>query len=127
MDVVGLDKALEWAQSLNVSKYRGQTFQGNACRKMLQEADKLLNPVIYQEVGLFRIIPCVTAFKEMNKLVENCFSIRVTDKLILKEQIDKLRKALAAVEVSDTLKLHILMWHIEDCLDSLRENEGLGL
>lgn len=68
----------------------------------------------------------VRAFKKID-LVENCFSTHKFDKVTSRKQFDNLRKAAAAVEISESHRLHISVWHIEDCLGNLVENKGLGL
>ncbi|CAH1101844.1 unnamed protein product [Psylliodes chrysocephalus] len=50
---VGREKALIWPSKLKfvAKNYQGEIFEGNACRKLLQESDKLLDPEIYEHVG----------------------------------------------------------------------------
>ena len=74
--LVGREKALLWPKKLYlISKnYHGAAFEGNACRTLLKEADKLENQEIYETVGVFKIIPFVNAYKAMNKSVNCCFT-----------------------------------------------------
>lgn len=61
--LLGREKALIWPEKLNlVSKnYHGDAFEGNACRTLLKEADKLEDPEIYKDVGIFKVIPYISA------------------------------------------------------------------
>ena len=127
---MGEEKALLWPQKLNLigKNYHGRVFEGNTCRKMLENADRLLDPEIYSTVGELELIPYVTAFKSMNKIVENCFSITVADYTKLKTDLNYLKKAILGIDIiSETLKIHIIIYHIEECLSFLKTNEGLGL
>ncbi|CAH1102120.1 unnamed protein product [Psylliodes chrysocephalus] len=67
---VGREKALLWPSKLKLAakNYQGEIFEGNACRNLLQESDKLLDPEIYEHVGPFKLQPYVAAFKTMNKM-----------------------------------------------------------
>lgn len=93
---------------------------------MLRDSDRLQSSTIFGEFGILSIMSFVTTFKEMNGLVVYFFSEHIFGQLALKEQIDNWRKAAAAVEISETLKLYILLWHIE-VLDNFGGDEGLGL
>ena len=126
--VVGREKALLWPGNLNLipKDYHGSLFEGNACKELLKEADKLLDPEIYAEVGKLKLVPFVSVFQAMDKLVHNCFSVKVIDENAIKSQIISLKKSYAALETSLPLKIHILIDHILDGLKSLR-NTGLGL
>lgn len=108
-----------------VSKgYHGEVFEGNACRKLLKEADLLNDTNIYKEVGYFQILPYISAFKAMNKIVDCCFTAKAVG-----PNLDKLLKELSlavkATQVSETLKIHVLLEHIKDCLQFL-PGTGLG-
>lgn len=127
--LVGEEKALIWPKKFHLmfQNYHGRVFEGNACRKLLKEADALLDPSIYSTVGKLALVPYVSAFNAMNKVVENCFSSKVVDLSSLKSEIDYLRKTVAAIEISENLKMHILLDHIEECLHFLNKDDGLGL
>lgn len=129
--LVGQEKALLWPKKLSViSKgYHGGCFEGNACRKLLKEADKLNDPEIYEAVGFFKMLPFIAAFKAMNKVVDCCFIAgKVGD--LLDKYMYELRKALDAVkyidDVSESLKLHVWREHIEKGLTFIENNEGYG-
>ncbi|KAJ8684503.1 hypothetical protein QAD02_020295 [Eretmocerus hayati] len=62
----------------------------------------------------------VTAFEAT---VIGCFSDRITD-LDLDECVDKLAQALISAQVSQTLKIHVILNYLEHCLHLLKS--GLG-
>lgn len=129
--IVGEERALIWPKKLNViaKNYHGRTFEGNACRKMLKNAQELRDFEIYKDVGIFKIIPFITAFEAMNKVVECCFSARKVGPSLEKD-MKILRKAIDDLEVindvSETLKIHVLKEHVEQSLRYIDHNNGLG-
>ena len=128
-DIVGEQKALIWPKKLNAIpvNYHGRVFEGNACKKMLENVDALLDVNIYVHLGIdigrLKLQPFVAAFKLMNKIVHACFSNVLMDD-DLGSLLYQLEKAIVATEVSRTLKLHILLDHV---LESLQYLEGYGL
>lgn len=66
---------------------------------MVRESHRLLELSIQNIVGISRIMD-------------------------LKKEIINLRKAVATAEISETLKLHLLRWHIKFCSDKLGGNGG---
>lgn len=125
--LIGRDTALLWPKNLNIisQQYHGEVFEGNACRTLLREADRLNNPVFYENVGLFKLMPFISAFKAMDKVVTSSFS---TKKVApdLEKNVEILRKAFLATQVSETLKIHVATKHLNDCLQYLSGN-GLGI
>lgn len=129
--LLGEEKALLWPKKLHVipKNYHGRVFEGNACRKMIKEVNQLNDKEIYGDVGIFAITPYITAFEEMNKVVNCCFtSGKVGPNL--KDHMKSLRKAIDDLEsicnISDSLKLHILKEHVEDGLKFIPNGFGLG-
>lgn len=125
--LVGVEKALLWPTKLHLvpSNYHGQAFEGNACRMLLEEADKLLDKEIYGEVGIFQIVPYVTVFQDMNNIVHAFFSSKKVKIENAYPLIDVLKKSYLAIEVSETLKIHILISHLAKGLSFLN-GDGLG-
>jgi len=125
--IIGRDQALTWPIKLNVisKDYHGNIFEGNACKTLLQNSDLLLSKDVLQEKNPLALVPFVSAFKAMNCVVENCFSTKKVIKNLLKTQIQTLKKAFTATELPQTLKIHIILNHIEDCLKFLAY-DGLG-
>lgn len=124
---IGREKAIMWPKKLKlISKnYHGDIFEGNACRKMLKFADTLLDSEIFNDTELLQLTPFVNAFRIMNKVVECCFSVRSVASDV-GVHIKNLKKAIEATEVSQTLKLHVILKHTEQCLHYLK-NKGLGI
>lgn len=126
--LLGEETALLWPKRLSIvsNNYHGKNFEGNECRKLLKNADKLNDPEITQKVGNLRLVPYISAFKAMDRLVTSCFSAKkITADLdpILKE----VRRAFLATEVSHTLKTHVLLQHVIPNLSILGNKTGLGL
>lgn len=124
--LVGKDKALLWPQKLNLvaKNYHGDMFEGNACRKLLKEADKLVDAEITSDPIMIQ--PYISAFKAMNKVVHGCFSTKKVSTDINKH-LEELSKCFYAIpNLSETLKIHILLNHVEDSIDFIN-NQGLGL
>lgn len=120
--LVGRKKALLWPLKLKLvpKNYQGDIFEGNACRSLLKEADKLLDPEIYENLGPLRLVPFVTAFKAMDRIVNLYFSVRAIrfdDEL--EKHIRVLHKAFEATGVSETLKIHVVLKRMEQCLQFL--------
>lgn len=128
VDIVGREKALLWPHKLNIisKNYQGDLFEGNACRTLLKEADKLIDPDIYDHRGPLLLVPLVSAFKAMDKVVSLYFSIRRVDNEV-KKHISALRKCFDATNVTETLKIHVLLEHLEECLHFLDGHDGLGI
>ena len=127
--LLGKDQALIWPKKCNlVSKnYHGEIFEGNACRKLLKKTDALNDPEIYKDVGLLKILPFISAFKAMNKLVHISFSTKLEGSAAeLHQVIREVRQTFLSTQVTETLKIHVATAHIENCLDFL-SGAGLGL
>lgn len=126
--LLGRERALKWPNGLNLvsANYHGEAFEGNACRELLKNSEKLDNPEIYGDVGKIGVMPFISAFQSMNKVVKNCFSTRRCDDLALERLLHELKKMVLATGVSITPKLHILLDHLRESLDFLDDNVGLG-
>ncbi|KAJ3661516.1 hypothetical protein Zmor_005910 [Zophobas morio] len=123
--LVGREVALSWPQRLGLvtKSYQGEIFEGNACRRLLKEADRILD--LDTDRAKLELVPIISALKAMNKVVEDCFSTNQV-KSKLTQDIVSLRKALRATGISETLKIHIALNHLEECIAYLG-NCGLGL
>src|SRR6195952_2968852 len=101
----------------------GSRKKGNACRILLREHERLNDPEIYQNVGKLRLLPFINFFKAMNQLVSQCFSTkRVT--IGIESLLKNLKIHFEATEVSETLKIHVLFEHLQQCLECLN-HDGL--
>lgn len=128
IEEIGKERALLWPNKLGIShkSYQGDIFEGNQCRKLLKEADKLQDPKLYGLAGPFRLQPYIAAFKAMNKIVEKCFAAKKADITDFNKNLKELREALKSTEISQTLKIHIILEHLEEAIIFLN-NDGLGL
>lgn len=127
--LVGYDKAMIWPSKLNLiyKNYHGQQFEGNACKKLLNNPDILYNAEICGDVGQLRMTPFVAAFKAMNKIADNFFTVRRNGNEALQPLIEELKHAFLSTGISQTLKIHVLLDHLDDVLNILKSEEGLGL
>lgn len=109
------DRALLWPERLNLvpSNYQGRVFEGNACRKLLQNPDVLFDPEIAGNNPL-RMVPFVSAFKVMDKIVHEGFSNRKS--CDVDELLSHLQTIFPGLYVSKSLKLHVLLDHLKDGL-----------
>lgn len=127
--VVGREKALVWPRKLGIisKAYHGEVFEGNGCKKLLSEADKLLDPQIYEGHNQYTLVPFVSALKACDKLVNNCFSTKKVNYDVLSSEISNVKKAYEATEMTETLKIHVLLDHLAQCLQFLGRSDGLGI
>ena len=102
-----------------------EIFEGNACRKLIETADNLLDPQILGTKSYFELMPVFSTFKSLNKTAANTFSNSKPSSDLDKYIID-LRKSFQATGVTETLKIHVVLYHIKDALPFLN-NSGLGL
>ncbi len=126
--IVGRERALNWPLKLKVipKSYHGDVFEGNACRKMLKNPDAINDPDVLGSVSPIAVQPIIMAFKGMDKLVKACFS---TDKVsnTVADIIKDLKRLYEGTELNETLKIHVVLHHIEHCLANLDDNRGLGM
>ena len=126
--LMGRDQALAWPLKLKVipKNYQGEIFEGNACRVMVRSADKILEPDVLKDTSPIDVMPFVAALKGLDLVVGDCFSTKKVSPDTSKH-IEELRKLFDGTGLSETLKIHTILEHIEDCLDALEEDWGLGL
>lgn len=127
LPILGRERAILWPTKLKLiaKNFHGEAFEGNACRRLLKEADRLKDPEICGQVGELRILPFIHFLKSMNKVVQDCFSIKCNE-VDLDFHIKELRKSFEAIEsLTQTLKIHVTLKHLKHCLVSLEER-GLG-
>lgn len=63
----------------------------------------------------------------MNEVVHSCFSTTRKNNVDLAKNIEDLKKFFDATDVSESLKIHIILNHILQCLSFLDDNDGFGL
>ena len=71
-------------------------------------------------------IKYVPALKGMNKVEEDCFSTRKASPDTSKH-ISELKTLFEGSDLHETLKIHVILNHVEDCLATIEDNQGLGL
>lgn len=125
--LLGRERALLWPKKLKLiqKSYRGEIFEENACRKLLKEASKLHDDEIHKTVGYFAIVPFITAFTALDKIVRDNFSVKNQENN-LDKNMDELVRASQSIDVSETLKIYVLTKHLKQCLYVLG-NDGLRL
>ncbi|XP_065644311.1 uncharacterized protein LOC136075353 [Hydra vulgaris] len=128
LPLLGREKAMLWPLKLKlISKnYQGEVFEGNAFRKLLQHADKLLEADVLGKVSPLLLLPLVSLLKTMDNVVKYCFgTAKVSHNL--SHYLQVLKTLFQATYLSETLKMHIIFKYIEQCLCELKSDYGLGL
>lgn len=128
--LLGREAALRWPKNLKIisKNYQGEIFEGNACRKLFKNADSLGDERIYGELGPLAVVPYISAFRTMDKIVNACFSMKMNNSLQdIEILIEQLSKHLLSVNVTETLNIHILLKHVKQSLELLSNSYGLGL
>lgn len=93
--------------------------------KNSKKADKPFDSEIYKKVGRLILLPLISAFKAMDKLVNCCSSAREIGS-DLNKFVEELHEAFRGTEVSETLNIHVALKHIKHILHFLVK-QGLGL
>ena len=127
VDILGYDKAMQWAQKLNIVSvgYHGEKFEGPACRKLLKNADYLLSDSFLEDVpNKFALIPIVNVLRPFDKIVEASFGYNFL-KGDITELVVKFTEAYMALGWSMTLKVHLVMEHLIPSLNC--GGRGFGL
>ena len=123
------EKALKFPQSLNViaKDYHGKCFEGNACRSMLRNCEKMMDRVVLGNTSPLIVLPYVRAYRAMDNLIHHCFgsnfiSVDIGD--LLKEVIISYME----LGLSVTLKMHVIFYHILPALSNpVLKGRGLGV
>ena len=126
--ILGKKHALAWPLFLKVipKNYHGEVFEGNACRKMLKNADKICSSKVLKGKSPLLVQPIVMAYKSMDKIVQDCFSTaKVSEDL--SSDIKDLNRLFEGTEINETLKIHVILHHLEHCLSNISNGRGLGL
>ena len=123
---IGKENAMKWPNKVNVvsALYHGEKFEGNGCRTLLKSTHILEDREV---MGIHPIIvqPFVAAFQALDKLVLACFgSYPVTGDI--PTLLRCFSKAYLALDISVTLKVHVLTAHLIPCLMNLG-GQGLGM
>ena len=123
----GREVAMKWPISLHLVSvnYHGEVFEGNAARKLLKSSDRLLSPEVLGDCNPIQMLKYVSAFKAMDKIVNACFgTAKVTEDI--ETLVDNLLKIYLGLDLSITLKMHVIFEHLSACVKDLG-GRGLGL
>lgn len=121
--LLGRENAFKWPQKLHLisKQYQGEKFEGNACRRLLKEADKLNDEEILQGTPIFKVLPIIETLKTLDKLVDASFKAERLDDT-WKKHLDMLKRIFPATGLSHTLKVHVLFEHLGHGLHFLNGN-----
>ena len=128
--VIVLERALNFPKSLNLvaKDYYGSIFEGNACRSMLKQADKMMNREVLGDTSPLLVIPYVRAYKAMDNLVHSCFGTKVVDIDQVVVLLKELVVAYMDLDLSVTLKMHVIFYHLLPALcNPALQGRGLGV
>ena len=128
VDILGREKAMEWAIKCNVvsAGYHGEVFEGPASRKLLKNSNFLLSKEFL--VGVrdpLSLIPLVTTLQAFNKLVEASIGCNLL-KGNIAALLEKFTVAYMTTGLSVPLKVHVTMEHLIPSLANLG-GRGFGL
>ncbi|KAJ6639211.1 hypothetical protein Bhyg_11953 [Pseudolycoriella hygida] len=118
--LLGRDNAMKRPKKLNlISKhYHGEMFEGNACRRLLKEADLLNDSDILGEHSIFEINPFIQTLKTLDKLVNASFKSERPDDS-WQQHVNELKRVYPATGLSNASKVHVLLEHLKHGLYNL--------
>ena len=122
------DKIEEWADELcEMKKYQGGTFVGNDCKKLLSNIDELQRRL--EEDQNVHGLPFIDAFRALESVRKACFGKDLQEGW--REKLDDLKAIVTGlsddkdIQMSCTLKFHILFFHVKCWCE--KEQQGLGV
>ncbi|CAH0553090.1 unnamed protein product [Brassicogethes aeneus] len=100
--LLGKENALKCPKKLHLvtKNYQGELFEGNACRKLLKNAEDLKSKEILVNLEEVYVIPFVVAFNTMNGIVGSELLCTLSE---LKADVSLLKAVLKGTGVSQTL------------------------
>ena len=112
----GLD---DWIKASGVSRvpYHGGALNGNSCKRLLDNVDKL------QSVAPLAVLPYVRALRDFRKVVKSCFSAVLHG--TFEDDIQAFRESFMDLDLSVTPKVHALIFHVPEFCR--RRGTGLGV
>ena len=113
-----------WPSSLkmDLSPYHGGMFEGNECRKLLRNVDKLQQ--LAEAKSAFQVFGIVEALRKFDAVVKSCFGSELHNNF--SEKIQEFRDSYLAIpNASVTPKIHAVFHHIKDFVD--RQMSPLGI
>ena len=88
--------------------YHGDVFKDNACRKMHKNPDVINDPDVLGDVSPLAVQPIIMAFKDINKVVDDCFFTGKDSKSLCDDVIE-LNRLYKGTELNKTLKIYVLI------------------
>ena len=118
-----LPQCEQWARQLHLvrEKYFSKTFEGNECKKLLDNIP-VLEQICVDMSASQKVWKIVSAFKSFKSVVESCFGQEL--KPSFGEDIAKFTGDYMAIGIRITPKVHIVMDHVSEFCSSW--NCGLG-
>ena len=119
-----VDLAAQFAISVNAvsNSYRGHDFNGNACRRLLKNLDKLAVAAPPE------LAPYIKCLSDLNAVVTSCFSVAGPQGTKYIDELEAFYKsAIDLVDVSFTPTLHGVVEHVADFFNIWGTEFGLGL
>ena len=113
----------QWISRLGLARcsFHGGQFDGNSCKKLLNNADLLQTMAEHAEA--FCVMPVVKALRALRVVVQACFGHALTDGVA--ECVASYREAYLALGIPVTVKNHAIFVHVaEFCV---ARGRGLGL
>ena len=101
--------ANEWEERCYVERemtHGSPSFKGNSCRILLNNIDLL------RSICNLGCLKFVNAFQTFNEVVKACFTVDLSPKFV--ELIDEFREAYLALNISVTLKVHAVFFHVKE-------------
>lgn len=111
-----------WAKECYVFRvdiYRGTMgFQGNSCKKLIANVDKLRRLCIKYDKNCLKF---ADTFEKFNEVVESCFSLTLDYNFAI--SIKNFRDSFLKLNISVTTKIHTIFFHVEQFC----QHYGIGL
>ena len=112
------DEAERWPKECYVSKGKahGGSFNGNACRTLLNKIDLL------QSLAPIQALPFIAAFRALKTVVDGCFGSELNADI--KRLISEFKDLYLDLEINITPKIHCVFFHVPAFC--LKYGHGLG-
>ncbi len=116
-------QASDWPHFLHIFPevyHGGQSFNGPACHKLLQNVDKLEQLVQVQ--NQFQVQTWVSAFRDFQAVVHGMFGMHLSDNYV--DLILKFKASCKDLPITITPKIHIVFHHVVQFIQ--KSNKSLG-
>ena len=116
-------QASEWPQFFHILPevyHGGQSFNGPACHKLLQNVDKLEQ--LAQDKSQFQVQMWISAFRDFQAVVHGMFGMHLCDNYL--ELILKFKASCEVLPISITPKIHIVFHHVAQFIQKSFQSLG---